>query len=164
MKVTPLQSAMSYAAIANGGTLYYPQIIDHIETADGTTIFSYPPRVRSQLPFKPDTLKVIKAGLDMVVNSEIGTAYAYRLPNVNVAGKTGSAQVISRRVSSSSVEFKYRDHAWFAAFAPIEQPQIAVAVFLEHGGSGSANAGPVVMEVLDRYFREISSARNAQSR
>lgn len=159
VKVTPLQMALSYAAIANGGTLYYPQIVDHIETADGTTIFNYPPRVRAKLPFKPETLKVIKAGLDMVVNAEIGTAYAYRLPNVSVAGKTGSAQVISKRVSSHAVDFKYRDHAWFAAFAPIEQPQIAVAVFLEHGGSGSANAGPVVMEVLEQYFREIATVR-----
>lgn len=158
-KVTPLQMAMAYAAIANGGTLYYPQIIDHIETADGTTIFNYPPRVRAILPFKPETLKVIKAGLDMVVNSEIGTAYAYRLPNVSVAGKTGSAQVVSRRVSNNAVEFKDRDHAWFAGFAPIDQPQIAVAVFLDHGGSGSANAGPVIMEVFDQYFREIAPAR-----
>ena len=72
-----------------------------------------------------------------------------------MAAKTGSAQVISKRVSAAAVEFKYRDHAWFAAFAPIDHPQIAITVFLEHGGSGSANAGPVAMEVLDRYFREI---------
>jgi penicillin-binding protein 2 len=91
----------------------------------------------------------------MVINSELGTAFAYRLTNLNIAGKTGSAQVISKRVSSSAVEFKYRDHAWFSAFAPIENPQIAITVFLEHGGSGSANAAPVAMEVLDRYFREI---------
>lgn len=96
----------------------------------------------------------------MVVNSEIGTAYHYRLSNINVAGKTGSAQVISRRVKSAAVEFKYRDHAWFAAFAPIENPQIAVTVFLEHGGSGSANAAPVAMEVIERYFREIVEAEN----
>ena len=155
VRVTPLQMAMLYAAIANGGTLYYPLLIDRIETADGTPIFTFPSRVHSKLPFKPETFETIKSGLDMVVNSEIGTAYAYRLPNLSVAGKTGSAQVISRRVSSAAVEFKYRDHAWFAAFAPVEHPQIAVVVFLEHGGSGSANAGPVVMEVLDRYFREI---------
>ncbi|MBQ9817351.1 MAG: penicillin-binding protein 2 [Proteobacteria bacterium] len=155
VKVTPLQMAMLYATIANGGTLYYPQIIDHIETADGHPIFTYPSRVHSNLPFKKETLNTIKNGLDMVVNSEIGTAFAYRLSNLNVAGKTGSAQVISKRVSSAAVEFKYRDHAWFAAFAPIEHPKIAVVVFLEHGGSGSANAGPVVMEVLERYFREI---------
>ncbi len=157
VKVTPLQIAMAYAAIANGGTLYYPQIIDHIETADGTTMYTYPPRVHNALPFKPDTLKVIKSGLDMVVNSEIGTGYAYRLPNLSVAGKTGSAQVISKRVSANAVEYKYRDHAWFAGFAPIDNPKIAIAVFLEHGGSGSANAGPVIMEALDGYFREIAA-------
>ncbi len=155
VRVTPLQMAMLYAAIANGGTLYYPLIVDRIETAEGNPIFTFPSRIHYKLPFKRETFETIKNGLDMVVNSEIGTAYAYRLPNISVAGKTGSAQVISRRVSSAAVEFKYRDHAWFAAFAPIDHPKIAVVVFLEHGGSGSANAGPVVMEVLDRYFREI---------
>lgn len=156
VRTTPLQMALVYAALANGGTIYYPQIIDRIETAQGDTIFTYPNRVRSKLPFKPETINVINAGLDMVLNSENGTAYAYHLPNLNAAGKTGSAQVISKRVSSSSVEFKYRDHAWFSAFAPIDNPQISVTVFLEHGGSGSANAAPVAMEVLDRYFREIA--------
>ena len=155
VRVTPLQMAMLYATIANGGTLYYPQLIDRIETADGHPVFTYPNRVHGKLPFRPETLQTIRQGLDMVVNSEMGTAYAFRLSNLSVAGKTGSAQVISKRVSSASVEFKYRDHAWFAAFAPIENPQIAIAVFLEHGGSGSANAGPVAMNVLDRYFREI---------
>ena len=155
VKVTPLQMAMLYGAIANGGTLYYPKLIDHIETADGNIIFTYPNRVHSKLPFKRETFDTIKNGLDMVVNSEMGTAFAYRLPNLNVAGKTGSAQVISKRVAAAAVEFKYRDHAWFAAFAPIEHPQIAITVFLEHGGSGSGDAAPIAMEVLDRYFREI---------
>lgn len=155
VRTTPLQMAMVFAAIANEGTLYYPQIIDRIETADGTPVFTYPKRVHNKLPFRKETYAVIRQGLDMVVNSELGTAYNYRLSDLNVAGKTGSAQVISRRVSSAAVEFKYRDHAWFAAFAPIENPQIALVVFLEHGGSGSANAAPVAMEVLERYFREI---------
>ncbi len=159
VKVTPLQMAMLYATIANGGTLYYPQIIDRIETADGHPVFTYPSRVHSKLPFKKETLETIKTGLDMVVNSELGTGFNYRLSNITVAGKTGSAQVISKRVSASAVEFKYRDHAWFAAFAPIDHPQIAVAVFLEHGGSGSANAGPVIMEVIERYFREIANSK-----
>ncbi|MBQ9394388.1 MAG: penicillin-binding protein 2 [Proteobacteria bacterium] len=161
VKVTPLQMALLYATIANGGTLYYPQIIDRIETADGHPVFTYPSRVHSRLPFKKETLDTIKNGLDMVVNSELGTAFNYRLSNITVAGKTGSAQVISKRVSASSVEFKYRDHAWFAAFAPIENPQIAVTVFLEHGGSGSANAGPVIMEVIERYFREIVNTQQS---
>ena len=161
VKVTPLQMALLYATIANGGTLYYPQIIDRIETADGHPVFTYPSRVHSRLPFKKETLDTIKNGLDMVVNSELGTAFNYRLSNITVAGKTGSAQVISKRVSAASVEFKYRDHAWFAAFAPIENPQIAVTVFLEHGGSGSANAGPVIMEVIERYFREIVNTQQS---
>ena len=158
VRTTPLQMAMLYAALANGGTLYYPQVIDRIETADGTPVFTYPSRAHPKLRFKAETLASIRSGLDMVVNSEIGTAFNYRLSNLSVAGKTGSAQVISKRVSSASVEYKYRDHAWFAAFAPIDSPRIALVVFLEHGGSGSANAAPVAMEVLDRYFREIDTS------
>lgn len=159
VRTTPLQMAMLYAALANGGTLYYPQVIDRIETADGTPVFTYPSRAHPKLRFKAETLASIRSGLDMVVNSEIGTAFNYRLSNLSVAGKTGSAQVISKRVSSASVEYKYRDHAWFAAFAPIDSPRIALVVFLEHGGSGSANAAPVAMEVLDRYFREIDTSQ-----
>ncbi|MFA5624054.1 MAG: penicillin-binding protein 2 [Bradymonadales bacterium] len=154
-RTTPLQMALLYSALANGGTLYYPQIVDRIETAQGEPLFEYPLRVRSKLPYKASTLKAIRDGLDMVMNAEIGTAYAYRLPYLNVAAKTGTAQVTSRRSSNAAVEFKYRDHAWFITFAPIDNAEIVVVVFLEHGGSGSSSAGPVAMEVLDRYFREI---------
>lgn len=154
VRTTPLQMAMAFASLANGGTLYYPQIIDRIETAEGTPIFTYPSRVHMKLPFKAETFETINAGLDMCVNSEMGTAYHYRLSNLDVAGKTGTAQVISRRVASSAVEFKFRDHSWFAGFAPVQNPQIAIVVFLEHGGSGG-NAVPIAMEVLDHYFREI---------
>ena len=162
-KTTPLQMAVVYSAIANGGTIFYPRIIDRIETAYGQPLFQYPVRVRSKLPFKQETLKTIIEGLDMVLNNEeIGTAYAVRLPTVHAAGKTGSAQVISRRASNASVEFKYRDHAWFASFAPVEKPEIVVVVFLEHGGSGGTNAAPVAMEVLDRYFREIKNDNPAK--
>lgn len=156
-KVSPLQMALLYSAVANGGTLYYPQIIDHIETAQGTPLFQYPVRVRSKLPYKASTFQTIRDGLDMVMNSENGTAYAYRLPYLNVAAKTGTAQVTSRRTSNAAVEFKYRDHAWYAAYSPSQAPEIVVIVFLEHGGSGSSSAGPVGMEVLDRYFREIKN-------
>ena len=154
-KTSPLQMALAYGAIANGGTLYYPLIVDRIETAAGQPLFQYPVRVRRPLPFSAETIREIVHGLDLAVNHESGTAYAQRLDYVRVAGKTGTAQVISQRISSSLLEFKYRDHAWFAAFAPIEAPEIVVVVFLEHGGGGSSDAAPVGMEVLDRYFREI---------
>lgn len=154
-RTSPLQMALAYAALANGGTLYYPQIVDRIETASGHVLFEYPVRVRHELSVKPETLREIVRGLDMVVNSETGTAYATRLDYVRVAGKTGTAQVTSQRLNSAEVDFHLRDHAWFAAFAPVEDAEIVVVVFLEHGGGGSSDAAPVAIEILDRYFREI---------
>jgi penicillin-binding protein 2 len=153
--VSPLQLAIAFAAIANGGTVFYPSIIDHIETPDGQVIFDYPHRVRNRLSASPSTLHEIVKGLDLVVNSETGTAYAHRLDYVRVAGKTGTAQVRSQRIHNKTAEFKDRDHAWFAAFAPVQDPEIVVIVFLEHGGGGSSDAAPVAMEIIDRYFREI---------
>ena len=154
-RVTPLQMALSYAAIANGGTLYYPSIVDHIETPDGKVLFEYPVRVRRQLRVKPENLHAIVKGLDMVMNEEHGTAYDHRLSYVRVAGKTGTAQVISKKISNSALPFHQRDHAWFVGFAPVNDPEIVITVFLEHGGSGGKNAAPVAMELLDRYFQEL---------
>jgi penicillin-binding protein 2 len=154
-RLSPLQAALLYGAIANNGKLYYPQIVERIETAAGQVLFEYPTRLHLNLDARPETLREISHGLDMVVNDEKGTAYAHRLDYVRVAGKTGTAQVTSQRTSNAAVEFKKRDHAWFVGYAPLEEPEIVVVVFLEHGGGGSSDATPVAMEVLDRYFREI---------
>ena len=154
-RTSPLQMALAYAALANRGTLYYPQLIKRIETPTGQILFEYPVRIRNKLDLDPATIDEIIHGLDLVVNHEEGTAYATRLDYVRVAGKTGTAQVTSKRVSNSEVEFDKRDHAWFASFAPVDDPEIVVVVFLEHGGGGSSDAAPVAMEILDRYFREI---------
>ena len=155
-RVSPLQLALAFAAIANGGTVYHPLLLDRIETADGRVLFKYPVRAKQQLDVKPENLHQIVQGLDAVVNSETGTAYNYaRLDYVRVAGKTGTAQVLSRRITNNEVDWLQRDHAWFAAFAPVNDPEIVVIVFLEHGGSGGKNAGPIAREILDRYFREI---------
>lgn len=156
-KVSPLQLALSYAALANGGTLYYPTLVDRIETADGHVVFEYPVRERHKLEIRPETLNEIVRGLDMVVNTEDGTAYAHRLDYVRVAGKTGTAQVVytTSQQHEAADDFRKRDHAWFAAFAPVEDPEIVVIVFLEHGGSGGKDAAPVAMEIIDRFFLEV---------
>jgi len=153
---SPLQMALAYGALANGGILYKPLLVDRIETAEGQVLFEYPARERSRLKIAPEHLQEIVRGLEMVVNDEGGTAYKVNnhLNYLRVAGKTGTAQVTSR-IEGKDAEWHRRDHAWFAAFAPVEDPQIVVAVFLEHGGGGSTDAAPVAMEILDRYFREI---------
>lgn len=157
-RTSPLQLALAYAAIANGGTLYYPRIVDRITSADGATLFEYPRRVRRELGFSEQHLAWVVDGLSAVLNDPDGTAYDHRLRYIHAAGKTGTAQVRSLesvRLEDGEVVFRDRDHAWFVAFAPVENPHIVVAVFLEHGGQGSSAAAPVAMRIIDRYFREV---------
>ncbi len=157
-RTSPLQLALAYAAIANGGVLYYPRIVDRVATAAGDVVFEYPPRVRRELEVADAHVAEVISGLGAVVNDEMGTAYEQRLPYLHVAGKTGTAQVRSLetvRLQDGEVIHWDRDHAWFVAFAPVQNPRLVVAVFLEHGGQGSSAAAPVAMRIIDRYFREI---------
>ena len=157
-RTSPLQLALAYAAIANGGTLYYPRVVDRVTTALGDVVFEYPARVRRQLTFTEAHVANVVDGLDQVLNSDEGTAHGQRLDYMHVAGKTGTAQVRSLetvRLRDGEVVHWDRDHAWFVAFAPLENPRFVVAVFLEHGGQGSSAAAPVAMRVIDRYFREV---------
>lgn len=157
-RVSPLQLALAYAAIANGGTLYYPRIVDRVTTWDDTVLFEYPRRVRRELPFAESHMAIVVQGLVDVLHGDSGTAAESALPWTTSAGKTGTAQVRSLesvRLEDGEVIFRDRDHAWFVAFAPAENPLIVVSVFLEHGGQGSSAAAPVAMEIIDRYFREV---------
>jgi penicillin-binding protein 2 len=154
---TPLQIAMAYVALANGGTLYKPRLIKEIRTREGEVLFDYPPQINKKLNFNPEHLAAIQQGLMEVVTSEHGTAYSTKQPilDLKVAGKTGTAQVhaIGRtRVSNKDKEFYLRDHAWFASYAPYDNPELVLVIFLHHGGHGGHEAGPVAFEIYDRYF------------
>ena len=91
-----------------------------------------------------------------MVNEKRGTGKAARLKEITVAGKTGTAQVVRlskfRHTKEDEIPYKYRDHAWFVCYAPAEDPEIAVAVIVEHGGHGGSTAGPIAKTVLSRYF------------
>ena len=114
------------------------------------------------LGIRPETIAVLKEGLRAVVAE--GTGWRARLRGIEVGGKTGSAQVVGRaRLEQSPTEDEFRPHAWFLAFAPVEQPTIALAVLVEHGGSGSASAAPVAREILAHYFR-LASAPAGEAR
>jgi len=157
-RTTPLQMALAYAALANGGQLYYPQIVERVETADGKPLIEYAPRLRGRLRGSAEHLSLIVDGLDASVNEEGGTAWESRLEHVRVVGKTGTAQVRglnSRITVDEDSRYRLRDHAWFVAWAPAESPEIVVVVFLEHGGSGGRHAAPVAMDVVSRYFHDV---------
>lgn len=159
--VTVLQLALAYAALANGGTLYQPQIIRAIETADGTIVQEFAPRVKRRIDdISPEHWSIVMSGLYGVVNEDKGTAYKERLSDVEMSGKTGTAQTSHRSVHGedpSKVWYFNRDHAWFAGFAPSRSPEIAVAVLIEHGGVGGKNAAPVAFMAAREYQRLLTS-------
>ena len=99
---------------------------------------------------------MIREGLVAAVNDRHGTGNAARLKNITVAGKTGTAQVVTmekfKETDEEDVAYKHRDHAWFTSFAPAEDPEIAVTVLVEHGGHGGSAAAPVAKKVLEKYF------------
>ena len=113
-------------------------------------------------------LQLIREGLVGAVNDRHGTGKASRLKDITVAGKTGTAQVVTmekfKEVDEEDVKYKHRDHAWFTSFAPAENPEIAVTVLVEHGGHGGSAAAPVAKKVLERYFSKKSEleTENAQ--
>ncbi|MBP8997339.1 MAG: hypothetical protein KBG10_03520 [Anaerolineaceae bacterium] len=145
MLVTPLQVANMVAAIANGGTLYRPQVIQKITSIDGTEIESFKPEVIREIPVSDSTLEAVRQGMEMVIRNERGTAFRRFLGmSTPVYGKTGTA--------TTSVQ---DPHSWFAGFTAAnnpEKPDISVAVILEYAGDGSAYAAPVFRRVIEAYF------------
>jgi penicillin-binding protein 2 len=154
--VTPLQLAQLAAEVADNGIRYQPHFVQAIEGLDGRTIKAYQPQVVGRIPLDPDEIAILRDATCGVVNNPDGTGHAARLPGIIVCGKTGSAQVVKEaagaRTDAKHQLEKYRDHAWFIAFAPRDNPQIAVACIIEHGGHGGSAAGPVVQAVMKKYF------------
>src|SRR5204863_8566701 len=157
INVTPLQQAVAYAAVANGGDILRPQIVKRIESPDGKLLREFQPEVVRKAGVKDASLVLIREGLEAVVNEPGGTAYRSRLPDVHFAGKTGTAQVMKlgqkQKLDPTTVAYLSRDHAWFAAFAPAEEPEIVVVVLNEHGGWGAEAAAPAAARTIEAYFR-----------
>ncbi len=158
--VTPLQLAMAYAAIANKGTLYKPIIVKDIFDIDGKIIKHFSPQVRTKInEVSEKTFNIIHKALYKVVNEPKGTAYWFRGRGIEMAGKTGTSQVIgmsSKKLFTKCEEHPYleRHHGVFAAFAPAYDPKIAVAVVVEHGCHGSTAAAPVARDVITAFMKK----------
>jgi penicillin-binding protein 2 len=155
--VTPLQMVTLTSAVANGGTRYRPEILKHMEAAEGKRVRDTEPHKIGSLPVSSEMLELVKQGLWEVVNSEKGTARGARIHGFDVSGKTGTAQVISRKEDEDETDEELPDHlkphAWFIAYAPSENPKIAVSVIVEHGEHGSGAAAPVAKEMIKTYLR-----------
>jgi penicillin-binding protein 2 len=182
---TPLQVAVMYAALVNGGKVLEPKLVERLETPDYRikrraladspgdetepalevveTIHGKPPEVlwelepvvAQELETSESQMAAIRAGLTAVVQEPGGTAYSKRSQMVRVAGKTGTAQVVRLglvREKSEDMAYFTRDHAWFASYAPVKEPELVVVVLNEHGGHGGSKSAPIAMKVIDSYF------------
>ena len=139
--VTPLQMASFMAAVANGGTIYRPHIVKEIRSVGGKVMIKTP-EIAGHLPISDSHLKSIRKSLRAVVHSAEGTGRLAAVEDVEVAGKTGTAQ-----------NPHGEDHAWFVGFAPIDSPRIAVVVLVEHGGHGGTTAAPIAGRIIEAYLR-----------
>jgi penicillin-binding protein 2 len=154
---TPLQMAVAYAALANGGTLLAPRLVRAREER-GRMAPEPGPEPRGRLPVAEADLARIREALAAVVEEPGGTGGRARVPGVRVAGKTGTAQVVrlehTEDLEEHEIPIRYRDHAWFVSFAPAEAPEIVVAALAEHGGHGGSAAAPIAQKILARYFEK----------
>lgn len=146
---TPLQVAVMTAAVANGGALLRPNIIRKIKNREGETLLQNSAEVFATIPLEDDKIALIHDALVGVVNDPGGTGRQARMKDYTVAGKTGTAQVVS--LDAQTDKRKHGDHAWFTSYAPAEAPEIAVVVLIEHGGKGGAVAAPLAKKVIETY-------------
>ncbi len=154
---TPLQMAVCTATVANGGVRYKPLIVSMIKSADGKIVKQFEKEVVGQLPVSPENLAIVRQGLWEVVNGSRGTARRYNIKGIEMLGKTGTAQVFSRKKGddySDDLPDHLKAHAWFVAYAPMDYPQIAVAVMVEHGEHGSSAAAPIASELIQTYLEK----------
>ena len=153
---TPLQVAQFTAVLANGGRLYRPHIVKDIVDADGNVVKSFEPELISEIKVDPQHIRSVQDGLMAVVNEPGGTGRRAALPGLTVAGKTGTSQVVGmaryQDYLQNQIPYKSRDHAWFSGYAPAENPEVVVAVLLEHTGGGGTLAAPVARQMLAAYF------------
>jgi penicillin-binding protein 2 len=146
--VTPLQVARMMAAIANGGILWKPRLIQRVERVDGAVLYSEQSAMTGHVDLSPAVWAFLRGALWGAVN-EGGTGGAARVPGLDIAGKTGTAQRIAKSDSRRG-----EDHAWFASFAPAHDPQVVVVVLVEGGGKGGQVAAPIARQVYQSIFLE----------
>jgi penicillin-binding protein 2 len=145
--VTPLQMAALTAAVANGGVLYQPSLVKRLVSPRGEVLREFQPVKVKESNIHFNNLDLIRKGMAGVINEPGGTGHAARIGGIVAAGKTGTAQVVALGKKGG------RDHAWFVAFAPLESPELAMAIVVEHGGHGGEAAAPIARRIFEAYFQ-----------
>jgi penicillin-binding protein 2 len=157
--VTPIQMAVMVSAIFNGGILYKPTATKWVGKTETKKSYEFAPRIAGRLGIRNTYLELVKNALIGVVNEPHGTGSRAKLANITVAGKTGTAQVVTLKKerdldNGNGVPWKFRDHAWFVAVAPGDRPEIALAIVIEHGGQGGSAAAPIAAQIIQEYLEE----------
>lgn len=142
--VTPIQMVRVTAAVANGGTLLVPRVVREVRDSMGHVIVPNEPKIESQIPISPENFAIMRDAMAQAVS--YGSASPARKPDLKIAGKTGTAEFGPRLPNGT-----YATHGWFSGFAPADNPQIAITVFLQYG-VGATNAAPVAASILDYYL------------
>jgi penicillin-binding protein 2 len=157
---SPLQITRMTAAIANGGKILEPQLVERVESPTGELLFQRKEVVASRLEVSPGSLALVRKALKGVVEEKGGTGKKAKMAHLKIAGKTGTAQVVTREKEKQEMEkrgkisYRFRNHAWFVAYAPADDPLVAVAVLVEHGGGGGDVAAPLAKRFLTACFPE----------
>lgn len=146
--LTPIQLVQLASFVANEGINYKPMIVNRIVSQEGKVIKTFEPVMNTDARLKKETIRIVKDGMKGVVNEGGGTAYGSRLEHVSMSGKTGTAQSVGEKGKNLG------DHAWFIAYAPSDNPAIAISVLVEYGGHGSSVAAPVAKTITEAMFKE----------
>jgi len=148
VSATPVQLAVMTSAVVNGGNLFIPMLLKDA-----------PPVLSGKAGINPETLEKVKTYLVGVVNEPSGTGWTAKSTVTTIGGKTGTAQVVGLKKGSKYLPEQYRDHAWFVAFAPIENPEIALSVLVEHGGHGGSAAAPIAKKAIEAYLLPVEKKK-----
>jgi penicillin-binding protein 2 len=155
-QMTPLQMALATATLANGGKLYRPHVVKKIRISGSGEFREFPPELVRTLPFREKDIAFIHDAMADVMKPGGTAAGAGAGAKYALAGKTGTAQVVGIKQNEKYVESRvgerFRDHAWFVGFAPVEHPKIALAVLVENGGHGGTTAAPIARQVMDYWL------------
>ncbi|PWB45563.1 MAG: penicillin-binding protein 2 [Nitrosomonadales bacterium] len=153
---TPLQLAVATAALANNGQLMRPRMVRSIQDSKTGQIRALAPAAVDTLPIKPENLDRVKGAMVDVTRPGGTASRAGAGAEYQIAGKTGTAQVVGMKQGQKYVESqvaeRHRDHALFVAFAPADNPRIALAILVENGGHGGSTAAPIARTVMDYYL------------
>jgi penicillin-binding protein 2 len=148
VSTTPVQMAVMINAVSNGGNVYKPSILKIQQ-----------PFLVKKAAVRAETLAIVKDALQGVVNEPGGTGYAAKSDTIVIGGKTGTAQVVGLRKDSKYLAEHLRDHAWFVAFAPVEKPEVALSVLVEHGGHGGSAAAPIAKKAIEAYILPLEKKK-----